>query len=230
MVILVEDEPEVGAEGLAGADDGPVAAADASPEMDTREAAVIERPVDISLDMAVDRRAVQPADTLLEKPVVASSKPPAVAKAQPRSQQPATQRQQPRAMEPVVAPAERGRTDSQASADARSGQARAGSGGVGQVAAGPRRVSHLDYLGGPPNAVYPQRAKGRKQQGQVIVRVSISSAGQISRADVLKTSGFEALDQAALDAVLRTRFRPYSENGHPYDALADIPFEFVLKN
>ena len=64
----------------------------------------------------------------------------------------------------------------------------------------------------------------------MIVRVVISPAGLPSAIDVLQTSGFDALDRAAIDAVRRARFRPYAENGVALEALVDIPFEFVLRN
>ncbi len=78
--------------------------------------------------------------------------------------------------------------------------------------------------------VYPQSARSRRQQGQVIVRVVISSVGQPISIDLQQTSGFDALDRAAIDAVRRAQFRPYAENGVPLDALVDIPFDFVLRN
>ena len=104
-----------------------------------------------------------------------------------------------------------------------------GAGGVG-AASGPRHIVRPDYLDGPPIPSYPQGARSRRQQGKVIVRVVISPAGLPSAIDVLQTSGFDALDRAAIDAVRRARFRPYAENGVALEALVDIPFEFVLRN
>ena len=101
--------------------------------------------------------------------------------------------------------------------------------GVGG-ARSPRRIVRPDYLNGPPMPVYPQSARSRRQQGQVIVRVVISSVGQPISIDLQQTSGFDALDRAAIDAVRRAQFRPYAENGVPLDALVDIPFDFVLRN
>ncbi len=102
-------------------------------------------------------------------------------------------------------------------------------GGVG-AGSGPRRIVRPDYLNGPPTLSYPSSARNRRQQGKVIVRVVISPSGTPSSVDVLQTSGFDALDKAALDAVRRARFRPYAENGIALEALVDIPFDFVLRN
>ena len=104
-----------------------------------------------------------------------------------------------------------------------------GAGGTG-AASGPRRIVRPDYLDGPPIPAYPQSARSRRQQGKVIVRVVLSTTGLPSSIDVLQTSGFEALDRAAVDAVRRARFRPYAENGIALEALVDIPFDFVLRN
>ena len=100
----------------------------------------------------------------------------------------------------------------------------------GAAPLGPRLVSHIDYLGAPPSPVYPTRAKSRKQEGRVVIRVLVDSAGRLRSISVLKSSDFDLLDQAALDAVGKAQFKPYSENGIPLDRLADIPIDFVLQN
>ena len=102
-------------------------------------------------------------------------------------------------------------------------------GGTG-TASGPRRIVRPDYLDGPPTPAYPQSARSRRQQGKVIVRVVISPTGLPSSIDVFQSSGVDSLDRAALDAVRRARFRPYAENGIAFEAMVDIPFDFVLRN
>ncbi len=237
MVILVEDRAEVSdaaPEGAATLAPSVSLAAENPSGSDTtvtapqRAQAIVDKLVDIALDDPVDTLA----EPLAGAPIQAPSS--AVVPAAPRPRQPPPVHPGP-AKPPVDPQQAAARAEPRASERATppgvpQGWTQAGAEGTGQVSAGPRRVTHLDYLGGPPNAVYPPRAKGRRQQGQVVVRVLISSAGQITSADVLKTSGVDSLDQAALDAVRRTKFRPYAENGHAYDALADIPFDFVLKN
>ena len=90
-------------------------------------------------------------------------------------------------------------------------------------------VSQLDYDGPPPRPVYPQHALRARQQGLVRIRVLIGKDGSVLRADVSQSSGFELLDAAAVDAALRTKFRPYSRNGIAISASADLPFNFVVK-
>ena len=62
----------------------------------------------------------------------------------------------------------------------------------------------------------------------MIVRVLISPEGRVMDASVQRSSGHQRLDDAALKAVRAARFKPYTENGHAYRAMADIPFDFVL--
>jgi len=92
----------------------------------------------------------------------------------------------------------------------------------------PRVVGSVDYLGKRPTPEYPRISQRRGEQGRVIVRVLISPEGRVIDASVRSSSGHERLDEAALKAVRSARFKPYTENGHAYRALADIPFDFVL--
>jgi protein TonB len=58
--------------------------------------------------------------------------------------------------------------------------------------------------------------------------VLISPQGSVLDASVRKSSGYERLDESALKAARSARFKPYTENGIAYKAMADIPFDFVL--
>ena len=92
----------------------------------------------------------------------------------------------------------------------------------------PRVVSQVNYQGAPPRPVYPRASQRRNEQGTAIVRVVITTQGTVGELWIKKTSGYERLDQAALDAVRKVKFKPYTENGVAYRAMADIPFDFVL--
>lgn len=98
----------------------------------------------------------------------------------------------------------------------------------GDRSGAPRMVSSIDYLDGPPKPAYPSRAKSRKQEGRVIVRVQVDPGGQLKSVQLIKSSGFDLLDQSALDAVGKTRFKNQSEHGSGFDRLVDIPIDFVL--
>jgi len=92
----------------------------------------------------------------------------------------------------------------------------------------PRLIGKVDYLGRRPMPVYPRASERRGEEGRVVVRVLISPQGTVLKATIQKSSGYHRLDDAALDAARSARFRPYTENGIAYRAMADIPFDFVL--
>ncbi|MGB3290909.1 MAG: energy transducer TonB [Burkholderiaceae bacterium] len=92
----------------------------------------------------------------------------------------------------------------------------------------PRLIGKVDYLGKRPSPVYPRISERRGEQGRVVVRVLISPQGSVVNVTLRSSSGHERLDEAALKAARSARFKPYTENGIAYQALADIPFDFVL--
>ncbi|WP_323017105.1 energy transducer TonB [Castellaniella sp.] len=92
----------------------------------------------------------------------------------------------------------------------------------------PRTIGRVDYLGKRPSPIYPRLAQRRGEQGRVLLRVLISPQGEVAQVKVQRSSGYERLDEAAIQAMQRARFRPYTENGIAYKALVDIPFDFVL--
>ncbi|MGB6105891.1 MAG: energy transducer TonB [Pusillimonas sp.] len=92
----------------------------------------------------------------------------------------------------------------------------------------PRLIGKVDYLGKRPMPVYPRASERRGEQGRVVVRVLISAQGGVINASVQSSSGYSRLDEAALKAAHTARFKPYTENGIAYQAMADIPFDFVL--
>lgn len=62
-----------------------------------------------------------------------------------------------------------------------------------------------------------------------MLRVELDESGRISMAQVVNSSGFKRLDEAALTAVKTWRCNPPQRNGHPVRAIALQPFNFVLQ-
>lgn len=95
--------------------------------------------------------------------------------------------------------------------------------------AAPRTVSasQLGYLV-PPNPVYPTRSRRLGEHGTVTVRVLVDIAGRPSQPMVQTSSGYPALDEAALSAVRGAQFRPYSEGGITQAVWVQVPINFVL--
>lgn len=66
-----------------------------------------------------------------------------------------------------------------------------------------------------PNQRYPRMSFSMGEQGTVMVRILIGAKGLPLKAELQKTSGFERLDQAALEYVMQSRYKPGTLNGVP---------------
>lgn len=97
------------------------------------------------------------------------------------------------------------------------------------AAAGPRMLpsSAVQYLV-PPVVEYPRASRRLNETGRVVVRVLITETGLPDRLAIERSSGFARLDEAALAAVRKARFRPYVENGQPQSGWALVPLSFDL--
>lgn len=88
--------------------------------------------------------------------------------------------------------------------------------------------STADYLNNPAPA-YPPLSRRLGEQGRVVVRVLIDANGAASKAEVRTSSGFERLDQAALQTVLKWRYVPGKRAGVPEAMWFNVPINFVLE-
>ncbi|MFZ5980788.1 MAG: energy transducer TonB [Candidatus Zixiibacteriota bacterium] len=77
---------------------------------------------------------------------------------------------------------------------------------------------------------YPRLAEQAGIEGLVWVRALVSKEGKVLDAVVGKTSGTESLDQAALDAAKKNRFKPGIQNGRPIACWVTYKVEFTLGN
>lgn len=87
--------------------------------------------------------------------------------------------------------------------------------------------SPLAYLHNPA-PTYPAVARLKRQEGVVLLTIEVSADGRASRVRVEKSSGFELLDEAALKAVRRWRFKPARIGGVPVAARGRVPLWFRL--
>lgn len=74
--------------------------------------------------------------------------------------------------------------------------------------------------------VYPEKAYVNRIPGTVRLRLYISDEGRVDKADVLAASPRGHFEQAALDAVRATRFRPARKDGRPVPSQKLIEVEF----
>ncbi|MDZ7870641.1 MAG: energy transducer TonB [Rheinheimera sp.] len=77
--------------------------------------------------------------------------------------------------------------------------------------------------------VYPMLSRKRKEQGTVWLLLLVSKEGLVSELKLKKTSGFDRLDQAALQAVKKWKFQPARQQGQPIDYWYELPLKFSLQ-
>lgn len=100
-----------------------------------------------------------------------------------------------------------------------------------QMPAGPVTLSselsvacpHLNAPG------YPPLSRRLGEEGKLVLRVELDEQGRVDVAQVVNSSGFNRLDEAALAAVKTWRCNPPLRDGLPVRAVALQPFNFVLQ-
>jgi periplasmic protein TonB len=80
----------------------------------------------------------------------------------------------------------------------------------------------------PIRPVYPPIAKAAGVQGTVVIEATITKQGAVDRVHVL--SGPPMLTQAALAAVSRAKYEPFTLNGDPVEVETTINIIFALSN
>jgi periplasmic protein TonB len=84
------------------------------------------------------------------------------------------------------------------------------------------------YLNNPPPE-YPRISQRRREQGTVLLWVSVAADGRPVNWRVERSSGFERLDNAALEAAAGWRFEPARRGNRPVAASVLVPMEFRLQ-
>jgi iron complex outermembrane recepter protein len=77
------------------------------------------------------------------------------------------------------------------------------------------------------DAIYPAEALAARQEGSVVLFVSIGKDGNVTAATVAESAG-EPFDQAALAAVKQWRFLPARRGDEPVASRIRVPFTFAL--
>lgn len=88
--------------------------------------------------------------------------------------------------------------------------------------------SDADYLHNP-KPIYPPLSKRLNEQGKVLVRVLIGEDGRPQKAEIRQSSGFDRLDQSALNAIQQWRFVPGKRGGVVEAMWHIVPVNFVLE-
>ncbi len=83
------------------------------------------------------------------------------------------------------------------------------------------------YLNNPAPR-YPIRAFREQAQGTVVVRAQVLPTGESGAIELQESSGFELLDEAAIKAIEKWRFKPATQDGEPISQWVSIPITFRL--
>lgn len=78
----------------------------------------------------------------------------------------------------------------------------------------------------PPR--YPVESRRLKEQGTVTLNVLVAETGRVEAIKVESSSGYKRLDQAALQAVRKWTWHPYTQNGQPMKVRGIVEIPFIL--
>jgi protein TonB len=81
-----------------------------------------------------------------------------------------------------------------------------------------------------PKPKYPDTARRDGKEGRVLLRVLVNEEGRTASVQVNRSSGAEALDQAAVEAIKRWRFSPARYGEKPVESWVRIPIDFRLND
>ncbi len=94
-----------------------------------------------------------------------------------------------------------------------------------------RAARPIEGLAGNGKPDYPPAALRRREQGGVVLRVTVGPDGRARAAVVQQSSGHPLLDDAAVAKVLRDwRFAPATRDGVAVTGTVLVPFAFELAN
>ena len=91
----------------------------------------------------------------------------------------------------------------------------------------PRLITGVEYLQAP-SPQYPPASRRKGEEGVVQLRVLVNEHGRAERVEIIQSSEFVRLDDAARAAVMRALFKPYLENGRAVAVYAIVPIRFQL--
>jgi protein TonB len=80
-----------------------------------------------------------------------------------------------------------------------------------------------------PKPLYPQEAREKGYQGEVMLRVEVLTNGQVGQVEVKKSSGYELLDRSASATVKQWKFIPAKKGSEAIPFWVNIPIKFQLQ-
>lgn len=85
-----------------------------------------------------------------------------------------------------------------------------------------------DYIQNPPPP-YPDLAKQMRQEGIVMLSVDVNKEGDPVDVEIIQSSGFRLLDQAAVKAVRHWKFQPGRVGDIAIESKVEVPIRFRLQ-
>lgn len=92
----------------------------------------------------------------------------------------------------------------------------------------PEMVGGYDFI--RRNLKYPDMARQAGIEGRVTVQAVIDENGNVLQADVLKEDGNVGFGQAAVDVVMKSKWKPAKQRDKAVKVRISIPIIFKLKN
>jgi TonB family protein len=80
-----------------------------------------------------------------------------------------------------------------------------------------------------PKPLYPQEARKKGYEGEVLLRVEVLSNGRVGEIEVRRSSGHEVLDRSAVAAVKQWKFVPAKKGETQVSVWVNIPVTFQLR-
>jgi TonB family protein len=80
-----------------------------------------------------------------------------------------------------------------------------------------------------PRAMYPLASRRNDETGTSTLRLTIAATGQVVDGVISRSSGFHALDAAALAAMRECGYRPASRNGIPIESTTMQQYIWTLQ-
>lgn len=100
--------------------------------------------------------------------------------------------------------------------------------GIGNGPGGNGAVSIQARYSETPKPVYPESARNEGREGRVLLRVLVDDHGRSKQVEINSSSGSEALDRAATEAIKRWRFIPARYGDKAVESWIRIPIDFSL--
>ena len=107
-----------------------------------------------------------------------------------------------------------------------------GESGSGLDTSGSGEGTEIGYpnYGVNPKPDYPRIAKRHGYEGLVVLNVFVMESGNVGKIEIRKSSGYDVLDNSALDAVRKWIFIPGKKNGRAIQSWVVVPIRFDLTN